>query len=227
MRSYVLRILDTLNYFYSFRDLEKMLGVPFQSLWRYVNLLSIPEERTAERILERVKALNLIEAAAREALSEAGDELWRLARTPGFIQLFSIIAEDAIGLGKLNTVVAVTEEAVSLATATAMELEAEVCYATDRVRLEKKGFLATQYRSRRYGELRFVAIPRSCVRDGGKSLLIDTVLEDVDRVSAIVALLRRARNDVVGYVAIAARGSDLEQLRSMGLGVVKAVKLLP
>lgn len=226
VRSYVLRVLDTLNYFYSFRDLEKLLGVPFQSLWRYVNLLSIPEERTAERILERVKKLNLIETAAREALEEVGDEIWRLARTPGFIQLFSIVAEEVIGVEKLNTVVAVTEEALSLATATAMELEAEVCYASERVRLEKRGFLTAQYRSRRYNELRFLAIPRSCVRDGGRSALIDTVLEDIDRISAIVTLLKRARNEVLGYVAIAARREDLELVRSMGVERVRAVKLL-
>jgi len=226
VRSYVLRVLDALNYFYSFRDLEKMLGVPFQSLWRYVNLLSIPEEKTAERILQRIKQLNLIEKAAREALEEVGVEIWRLARAPGFIQLFSIIAEDVIGLEKLSSVIAVSREALTLATVTAIELEAEVCLASPRIKLEKRGFLATQYRSHKFNELRFVALPRSCAKDGGKTALIDTVLEDVDKVAAIVGLLKRSRSEVVGYVAIAARAEDVEMLESMGLAKIKVLKIL-
>jgi len=35
----VVKILKALNKFYSLRDLEQVLGVPFQNLWKYINLI--------------------------------------------------------------------------------------------------------------------------------------------------------------------------------------------
>jgi len=46
-RSRALEILDVLNYFYSLRRLEGLLNIPFQILWRYVNLLNVPEEKNS------------------------------------------------------------------------------------------------------------------------------------------------------------------------------------
>lgn len=93
-RSRVLNLLHALNYFYSLRDLEEIIGVSFQNLWRYVNLLSVPEEKTTEKILSKIQELNLVEETVRKALSDADVEIWSLAREPSFLRLFSLIIED-------------------------------------------------------------------------------------------------------------------------------------
>ncbi|NHW44679.1 MAG: hypothetical protein HA491_02975, partial [Candidatus Verstraetearchaeota archaeon] len=125
VRSRVLELLHALNFFYSLRDLEEVLGVPFQSLWRYVNLLSVPEEKTTEKILSKIQELNLVEGAVRKALSDADVEIWSLAREPSFLRLFSLIIEELVekeGV-EVDVVVPLSEYAIPLASVVSMELE--------------------------------------------------------------------------------------------------------
>lgn len=46
----VIKLLTLLNYRYSLRDLQELLGIPYQTLWKYVSLTCMPEER--ERVRE-------------------------------------------------------------------------------------------------------------------------------------------------------------------------------
>ncbi len=46
----VIKLLTLLNYRYSLRDLQALLGIPYQTLWKYVSLKCMPEERTSKKI---------------------------------------------------------------------------------------------------------------------------------------------------------------------------------
>ncbi|MCX8209383.1 MAG: hypothetical protein N3G79_07070, partial [Sulfolobales archaeon] len=53
-------LLRLLKFFYSFKELEKRLGMPSQVLWRYVTLRATPEKDTAQKILAKIKEQRLV-----------------------------------------------------------------------------------------------------------------------------------------------------------------------
>jgi len=137
-RSKTLEILSVLNSFYSLRRLEVLFGIPYQVLWRYINLLNVPEEKTAEKIVETANRLRLLEKAAEEAYVKFEGDVYRLARHPGFIKLCSLLIESAVKELGVNYVYSASSEAVPLASAAAVKLEAEVCPTTCYVRCERE-----------------------------------------------------------------------------------------
>jgi len=205
VRSRVLELLHALNFFYSLRGLEEALGVPFQSLWRYVNLLSVPEEKTTEKILSRIQELNLVEEAVRKALSEADVEIWSLAREPSFLRLFSLIIEELVekeGV-EVDVVVPLSEYAIPLASIVSMELEKALCpVMTCNVKNEKEGFYVAHYTSCKDKGLRVIAMPKRGLQGKESALMLDIVLEDPNHVEAVSGIMRRAKIDKQSLIVI-------------------------
>ncbi len=83
-RSDVIRLLTLLNYYYYFslRDLRSMLGIPYQTLWRYVSLKCMPEERTSRRIAERIEELASLRSSLRTPWTPPGQTLTTLSGSP-------------------------------------------------------------------------------------------------------------------------------------------------
>ncbi|MEM0320365.1 MAG: hypothetical protein QXS67_03020 [Candidatus Nezhaarchaeales archaeon] len=201
-RSRVLNILHVLNYFYSLRDLEEMLGVPFQNLWRYVNLLSVPEEKTAEKILSRIQELNLIEETVRKVLLDTDVEIWSLAREPSFLRLFSLVIEELVE-DRVDVVVPLSEYAIPLASIVAMELERPLCpVMLHNVRGEKEGFYVAHYTSCKSGELRMIALPRRSLHGKESALMIDIVVDELDHIETVAGIMKRAKIDQQYLIAI-------------------------
>ncbi|WFO74950.1 hypothetical protein J4526_07720 [Desulfurococcaceae archaeon MEX13E-LK6-19] len=227
IRSYVLRVLDALNCFYSLRDLEKLLEVPFQNLWKYVNLLTVPEEKTAEKILRRIQELRLIEKAVDGLFEENSDDIWGVARNPGFLRLFSLVIEDFVqGMG-VNTIVPMSEYAIPLASIVAMELDMEICPALQHsIKYEKEGFHVTHYVSRKTGEYCILAMPRKCLHKGVKALLLDIAVEELDRVAAIASTIRRARAEPYCLISIQSTREVYDQLKELGIQRIKVFRII-
>jgi len=82
-----------------------------------------------------------------------------------------------------------------------MESGAEICPILRHVKLEKKGIQTMHYCSRKYLELRFIALPKSCLHRGGAALIVEAIVDDVDKLVALTNLLRRCNVNPVGRVA--------------------------
>ncbi len=65
-KSSIIKLLSVLNYRYSLRDLQSLLGIPYQTLWKYISLTTMPEEETSRKILQRVEELKLIDKLVME-----------------------------------------------------------------------------------------------------------------------------------------------------------------
>jgi hypothetical protein len=204
-RSRVLELLHALNFFYSLRDLEEALGVPFQSLWRYVNLLSVPEEKTTEKILSRIQELDLVGGAVRKALLGADVEIWSLAREPSFLRLFSLVIEELVekeGV-EVDVVVPLSEYAIPLASVVSMELEKALCpVMTCNVKNEKEGFYVAYYTSSRDEELRVITMPRKGLQGKESALMLDIALDDPNHVEAVSGIMRWAKIDKQSLIAV-------------------------
>ncbi|MEM4576452.1 MAG: hypothetical protein QW701_03175 [Candidatus Nezhaarchaeales archaeon] len=201
--SRVIDMLRALNCFYSLRDLEEVLDVPFQNLWRYVNLLSVPEEKTIEKIMSRVRELKLIEETIGRVLSDPDVDIWSLAREPGFLRLFSLVIEELAEGLKVDVIVPLSYYALPLASVVAMDLETAICPVTTYgARSEREGFYTAHYISSRDGELRMIAIPRRSLHGRERALLIDVVVDDLNLVEAVVGVIKRAKIEEQLLVAI-------------------------
>jgi len=219
-RSKSLEILSVLNSFYSLRRLEPLLGIPYQVLWRYINLLNVPEEKTAEKIVEIVDKLKLLEKAAEEAYLKFEGDIYRLARYAGFIKLCSLLIENAVKELGVNYVYSASLEALPLASAVAVKLEAEICPTTCYFRCEGKGVATINYVSRAHREIRFITVPKSCLQSERKAIVVDIVVDDLDKLAALKTLMAKFKVKPLALVALQTQHSILE-LEKLGLGEVK------
>lgn len=191
-RSDVIKLLTLLNYHFSLRDLQSMLGIPYQTLWRYVSLKCMPEERTGRRILERIEELKLMDKVLDAAVREALKDPYDLVRKPGFLALFTLMVKDAVRDTRVGAVIPMSEYAMMPATAIALELHCEVCPALPHHPLRGRRAYQTTHYSTPSGSLA-VAVPKHCLRDKGKAVLVDVVLSERDKVEAFLGLLRSSR----------------------------------
>ncbi|MCX8196230.1 MAG: hypothetical protein N3F67_04050 [Acidilobaceae archaeon] len=214
-RREAIRLLRVLSYHYSFRDLEKYLGISFQSLWRYATLNSVPEKETAEKILARAGSAKLIESIVESLLEKNEGEYHVLLRSPGFV---SASAHLAMSLARedLDAVVALSPEALSVATQIAMEREATICHILNEARLEKGGLLATHYRSRKERSLKSLIVPKECIEESSVAA-VDVEL-DSDKVLALDYLVRKNRGKIVLAFFIVAESEEVRKLEDALMG---------
>jgi len=213
----VIKLLTLLNYRYSLRDLQALLGIPYQTLWKYVSLKCMPEERTSRRIAERIEELKLLEKLVEEAVNAARENPYDLVRKPGFLALFTLMVSNALHDVRVGVVVPMSEYALMLATALAMELHCEVCPALKEGPPTRKGYYTTYFNE--CGKVVVTGIPKHCLKDKGRAVLVDVVLDSVDKVEAILAVLRSARVDTVLAAAVVIDGDVNDVLAEKGVKV--------
>ena len=215
---HVFKVLTLLNQFYSLRDLEALLGVPFQSLWRYLNLVSIPRRSTVDKILRRAEELKLVDKLVDEVVNRVGD-VSALSGDPRFLRLFSAIVSREI-TKRIDIVVPLSLEAIPLATVLALETGSTICYLYSH---EARSSLSEHYIVAHYvsrsRELKFIAIPKSCLRPRSRVALVDTVLDDQNKVSTVIDLLRKRMCVPTLLIAIASEEDPQSIAQKHGVSV--------
>ncbi len=136
----MIRLLTLLNYYFSLRDLQSMLGIPYQTLWRYVSLKCMPEERASRRIAERIEELGLLKKLVEDAVDAARANPYDLIRKPGFLTLYTMLASETLRDVRIGILVPVSELGLTLATALALELHSEICPALREGPPSRKGY---------------------------------------------------------------------------------------
>ncbi len=211
----VIKLLTLLNYRYSLRDLQTMLGIPYQTLWKYVTLVNMPEEKTSAKIVDRIEELNLLEKFVRETVEEARNDPYDIVRKPGFLTLFTMMVKNVLYDVKVGVIVPMSEYALMLATALSLELRCDVCPALANHPLKRcKGFFTTCFTDNEKHVS--VAVPKHCLKNKNRALLVDVVLQDTDKVEAFLGLLRSARVEVSGVAAVISGKNVEEFVKGMG-----------
>jgi hypothetical protein len=99
----LLEILRILLFFHSLRELEKKLGVPMQTLWKYHTLRSMPEKDTAIKILKRIRESGILRNTIYDLMSKTTDPIVAL-NNPGVLELIAYIIGDHIKALKINAI---------------------------------------------------------------------------------------------------------------------------
>lgn len=128
----LLDMLRILTYFYSFRQLEKKLGFPMQTLWKYHTLRTVPEKETAIKILKRIQESRIVEEIISE-LAHSVSDVYELLSNIGILELASFDAIELVKQYKINTAISAPHTySAALAALISSKIRVSMCI-TDRL----------------------------------------------------------------------------------------------
>ncbi len=202
LKSRVIKILTILKRFYSLRELQEMLGIPFQALWKYINLSSLPEQETAEKILKKIREKMLIEKTLEMFMKEAKKEPLLLMLKPNFISFFSFLAITEMNKEKFDLIIPFSIASIPHATAVALETGALVCPILKEQPLIERGVLTFQVYNSVNNLLEIYTIPKSCFKQKPKVLIMDLILNDYYKVRSFVKEIAEGRVFTIHVLAL-------------------------
>jgi len=231
IRSLVVRLLNALKSFYTFRDLELMLDVPQQALWRYVNFLTVPEESTAKKILRKIEELRLIEKVVDDMVrpnSKGQVEVWRLTHNIGFLDLLGFWVTLIPKIDDVDVILAYPEDSSPLATSIAYWIRVNLCVATRKANATfSSKYVVETYQSEVDGSVEYLAIPKGCIDKEDYVLMVTNNLNDVNMFNAVYALVRKVQAVPWGLIAVVARNREVvDSVRTYGLNVIKVLRVI-
>ncbi len=200
----ILKMLKALNFFYSLRELEEMLNISFQSLWKYVNFIGVPSDEIANEIVEKISKLRIIENTLLELAKNNSDNYYNLTKNIGFIELFTLAVEER--LRKLDIdidyVFTPSEEGIPIATSLALELETEICFPLTNRNIREDIAKIIWYYSNNEKEYRYILIPRECIHRDRKMHIVDVSTKDIEKLKSIITLMKSNGIEILGYSTI-------------------------
>ncbi|MEM4513996.1 MAG: hypothetical protein QXZ41_05795 [Ignisphaera sp.] len=197
----VMKILRALNYIYSLRHLESLLEIPYQSLWKYINMLSIPSDEVTANILAKLNELKLIDQTINDFMSMHKNNVHELVSDIGLLSLYALKLEDDLRDQDIDIIIPISEDSIPFATILAWELGLKMCIPFfDTKKVEDSKIRVTWYHSH-YNNIELFIISTTCV-DDLNVLLADTVLDDVEKLKAILHLLKSGNSKLKGVVTV-------------------------
>lgn len=217
-KAYVFKILNIMKHYYSLRDIEKMLDLPAQTIWKYVNLVAVPEEKTVVKIINKVSEMRLINKLIEDSLREFRENPVAVLSKPGFLKLFSYVTEDFVDGAKIDLVIPMSTNAVALGSYLAADLPGLICPFVENPPHDKKGYVITYYNNN--NETHFMALPKSCLKEKTTALLVDILLEEVGKLKSVVEVLSKSRIHIYGVVTIDSPDNVVDLTRNIGLKIM-------
>jgi adenine phosphoribosyltransferase len=220
-----MKLLSALKEFYTFKELEEMLGLPYQVLWRYTNFLTTPEEGTARRILRLIREKRLIENALERNFEKINSisDIWEVVKNIGFLDLIAFEAMEALEGVEFDAVLAFPEESGVLGAVIAHWARSDVCVTS---RLVSIGEALVEYYRDNSLSLGFLAISKSCLPRRGRVVLATLMLRDRELLEAAIALVKKNSSTPIALVAVFAYpGENWEEvLRNRGIARYRVFK---
>ena len=212
----VLRLLSILKHFYTFKELEDLLGIPYQRIWRYISLMAMPEKSTAEKIMNNIREKKLIERILSQTVRENEFEVWRAIRNIGSIELIGFLAMNMLknkGVD-VNAVLSFPDEySATIATVLSEYLGSCLCIASRNPR--SKDAMVETYTSKLTGNVELIATPRGCIKKKSNVLLVTFELNDFNSLYASMRLVERGMANTKKLFAVVGRKNVLDEMERM------------
>ncbi|ABM80581.1 hypothetical protein [Hyperthermus butylicus] len=192
-------LLRILKFFYSFKELEKMLNIPSQVLWRYTTLRVTPEKETAQKIIAKINELKLIEKAVSKTITGKW-ELWEIFRNPGILELAALKIVNEFKKNRIDVVLPAPDPySIALGSIIAAYLRARLCIP---VRMFPPGNSLVEVYMPAPNMLDVAAIPRSCIPRKSKVLIVAATTENQSLIEAAVNLALKSRAEIRGLFSL-------------------------
>jgi len=225
--SYVVaRLLNGLKEVYTFKELEELLGIPSQVLWRYTSYSHFPERQTARKILDAIREKRLVEKALKECLTRQNEivEEWRLLFNPRVLNLIGYVVWKLFSGLEVDTVLTYPERNAGLAVVVAEWLLADVAVASERAYGNWGKLLTASYTSGERGEIIYLHVPRDSIEKESRVLVVKSIVNDFQSLHALLSLVEQAKANLVGAVAVVALSDKwIETVSKLGLKNVKVL----
>ncbi len=222
----VAKLLNGLKEVYTFKELEELLGVPAQVLWRYTSYSHFPERQTAKKILEAIREKKLVERALRESLIKEDRvvEEWRMLFNPRILNLIGYIVWKFYSGLEVDTVLTYPERNAGLAVVVAEWLLADVAVASERAYGNWGKLLTASYTSGERGEIIYVHVPKDSIEKDSRVLVVKSVVNDFQSLSALASIVEQAKAHLVGAVAVVALSNKwVESVSKLGIKNVRVL----
>lgn len=200
------RLLGGLKEVFTFKELEELLEIPAQVLWRYTSHVQFPERGTAKKLLDAIGSKHLLERAIRELVitPQGIVEEWRLFFNPRFLNLIGYIAWRTFGKDNLDLVLATCERDSALAATVADWLSADACVATERAWASWGRLYTAPYRSSERGETIYLHVPKEVLERGTRVLIVKGVARNFESLHALTSIIEQAKSELIGVLIVAA-----------------------
>jgi len=221
-----MRLLSALKDFYTFKELEEILGIPYQMLWRYTNFLTTPEEGTARRLVQIIREKRLIENAFEKSFAKVKDlsDIWDIVKNIGFLDLVAFEALELLNGEEVDGVLAFPEEAGILGAVIAHWVRGNICVTTRSVSL---GDAVVEYFREDSLSLNFISVSRGCIPRKGRVVLATILLYNRELLEAAATVVKKSGAQPAALVSIFAVGSGWDRvIENLGIYKYKVFKYL-
>ncbi len=210
------------------KELEEMLEIPYQVIWRYINLKSTPERTTARKIIGKIEELDLIDRTLERNLivnSHGYIETWRFLNSFNFLELMGYQVAKFVGEEEINTIVSYPPSASSLAVISSDWLKSKACISLDHPDLSVEFYYRASHVSHDKGRMVDVYLPGSIIKRGDRVLLVRDVLKNLESIGAILEILGSIGADLWGIFSILSVSDEwMESAEKYGIERVKVFK---
>lgn len=226
--SLVVRLLNALKGFYTFKDLEAKMGIPYQLLWRYTSLRTIPERQTAKRILDSIEERGLVDDVISKSVVRGSNgfiEYWRYLYDQRFLNIVGYRAYRFLMGTRVTALMVYPQEDSALGVVASEWLGTHLSVATSRLNIGVNGHSATTYKSRDRAEIVQVYLPKGALRENDRVVVIKNIAKNLDSLGALVELAEINGARVVGLIAVASVSSEWrDRCRDTGIDRVMVLR---
>ncbi|MEL9940597.1 MAG: hypothetical protein QW348_02240 [Ignisphaera sp.] len=222
----IVKILKALNKFYSLRDLEQIFDVPFQSLWKYVNLIGLPSEEVVENIHTKLVHLKIADEILLNEAKKLRASPYMLAINTGFLELYVLKIVEALKNSDIDIVVSLSQEASNLATLLSIEIGADLCTPLPNENLNPEFVKVITYYSDIHKKMEMLIYPKHCIKEDKNVFLSDLTLTDLDKFEAINAFIKSRNSRVLGISTVYISKNVLDKISSHDIKIVYYIDVL-
>jgi adenine/guanine phosphoribosyltransferase-like PRPP-binding protein len=213
----LIKTLKALNRFYSLRDLEQMLGVPFQSLWKYINFVGMPSDEVAEEILNKLAKLRIVEEILIGEAKKYRAMPQHITSNMGFLELYTIKLSQEISNKDVDLVIASSLLASPLAILLGQEINADLCLPLPNENIHSDSVKVLTFFSTYQKKIELLLYPKHCIREKRRTIITDIVVEDASRIESIVNMVRSKEGEVEAIATVYIGRNVLEVLSQLNL----------
>jgi len=203
-----IHVLRALKPLYSYRELAKLVGLPPSMLCRYTRGSTIPSLEHAKKIVEcalekgRLREIILKKLDIKEGYIDTRP----IFSDSSMLLLISAYLAKKYGVAKVTKVLVPEARGIPLATAIALELDAQLVIARRVKDNPYEDYIESIALDNTYNPIYFY-VPRKHISHKDRVLVVDDLVESGQTLRALLAIIEHCKAKLVGVFVLIAIGS--------------------
>jgi len=190
----LLRLLRILTSFYSYRELERRLNIPENTLWKYYSLKVMPEKETAVKLLKKIEESGLLDSIIKDLARDKGYETI-LSGNIGIYELISYMISNTVRNMKIGKVFALPDNySAIIASLIAMDNRLKLCLSDQNIVLIDSICHTVVVNNRPVS----ICYSKECLDKKHKSIVVG-LMYSTSFVTEIYRFLSKYKQRVVGF----------------------------